>query len=103
MDVLVEVVVIALFAGAALAIANAIIEAAGVGEQLKAIPVVGQFLDVILVILLVWALDMSGLISSWIGRENEFVRTVVDGIGLYAVIAMAHAIRDGIAGRAANA
>ncbi len=95
MEFLTQVIILALFAGAAVAIANSILDAAGISEQLKGIPVVGQYLDAILVILLVWALDLSGFIP--IGRDNEFVQTVVDGIAIYSVIAMANAIRDGFA------
>ena len=49
-------------------------------------------------ILLVWALDIGFLVE--IGRDNEFLQTIVDGVAVYAVIAMANAIRDGFAGRA---
>ena len=101
MEFLTQVIILALFAGAAVGIINSVLDLAGIGEQLKAIPLLGQHLDAIIVILLVWALDMSGGIVS-IGRDSEFLQTVVDGISIYAVIAMAHAIRDGIAGRAAS-
>lgn len=98
MEFLTQVIVLALFAGAAVAIVNSVFDLAGIGEQLKGIPFVGQHLDAIIVILLVWALDLGSIIP--IGRENDFVQYVVDGVALYSVIAMATAIRDGFAGRA---
>ena len=99
MELLVAVIVVALFAGAAVAIVNSVLDLAGIGAQLKGIPLLGQHLDAIIVIVLVWALDMNlGIVD--IGRDNEFLQIVVDGISVYAVIAMANAIRDGFAGRA---
>ena len=88
MEFLTQVIILALFAGAAVAIVNSVLDLAGVGEMLKGIPLVGQHLDAILVILLVWALDMSQIIP--IGRDNDFLQYVVDGVALYSVIAMAH-------------
>ena len=99
MEFLTQVIILALFAGAAVGIINSVLDLAGIGEQLKAIPLLGQHLDAIIVILIVWALDLSGFIP--IGRDNDFLQYVVDGIGIYALIAMANAIRDGFAGRAA--
>lgn len=99
MEFLTQVIILALFAGAAVGIINSVLDLAGIGEQLKAIPLLGQHLDAIIVILIVWALDLSGFIP--IGRDNDFLQYVVDGIAIYALIAMANAIRDGFAGRAA--
>ena len=99
MEFLTQVIILALFAGAAVGIINSILDLAGISEQLKAIPLLGQHLDAIIVILIVWALDLSGFIP--IGRDNDFLQYVVDGIAIYALIAMANAIRDGFAGRAA--
>lgn len=98
METLVMVIVLALFAGAAVGIVNSVLELAGIGGTLKGIPFVGQHLDAIIVILLVWALDMDALVA--IGRDNDFLQHVVNGVAVYAVIAMANAIRDGFAGRA---
>ena len=99
MEFLTQVIILALFAGAAVGIVNSVLDLAGIGEQLKGIPLLGQHLDAIIVILIVWALDLSGFIP--IGRDNDFLQYVVDGIAIYALIAMANAIRDGFAGRAA--
>ena len=51
MEFLTQVIILALFAGAAVAIVNSVLDLAGVGEMLKGIPLVGQHLDAILVIL----------------------------------------------------
>ena len=59
MELLVAVIVVALFAGAAVAIVNSVLDLAGIGAQLKGIPLLGQHLDAIIVIVLVWALDMN--------------------------------------------
>lgn len=99
MEFLTQVIILALFAGAAVAIVNSVLDLAGVSDMLKGIPLVGQHLDAIIVILLVWALDMSQIIP--IGRDNDFLQYVVDGVALYSVIAMAHAIKAGFAGRSA--
>lgn len=98
MESLVHIIVLALFAGAAVAIAGSLLKLAGVDGTIRGIPLVGEHLDAILVILLVWALDMNAIIE--IGRDNDFLQYVVDGVALYSVIAMASAIRDGFAGRA---
>lgn len=101
METLVMVIVLALFAGAAVGIVNSLLDLLGISEQLKGIPFVGQHLDAIIVIVLVWALDMGTFVGlEMMGRENEFLQVVVDGVAVYAVIAMANAIRDGFAGRA---
>ena len=98
MEILVIVIVSALFAGAAVGIVNSLLDLFGISGPLKGIPFVGQHIDAIIVILLVWALDIGFLVE--IGRDNEFLQTIVDGVAVYAVIAMANAIRDGFAGRA---
>lgn len=99
MEFLTQVIILALFAGAAVAIVNSVLDLLGINTQLRGIPLLGQHLDAIIVILIVWALDISGFIP--IGRDSEFLQYVVDGIAIYALIAMANAIRDGFAGRAA--
>ncbi len=102
METLVMVIVLALFAGAAVGIVNSVLDLAGLGGQLKSIPFVGQHLDAIIVILLVWALDRGTVVGlEMMGRDSEFLQIVVDGVAVYAVIAMANAIRDGFAGRSA--
>jgi len=99
METLVNVIVLALFAGAAVAIVHSVLDLAGIGGQLKGIPLLGQHLDAIIVILLVWAFDWGGALVP-IGRDSEILQIVVTGISIYAVISMANAIRDGFAGRA---